>query len=137
MLYGLELENFYSVCDSQVIDLRMAENVPDIPGRFVPIHVGSNDQVPKIVTFFGPNASGKSTVLRALTFLSWFVQHSFLQLPAPSDQPRRGQAFSPVSRLIRATLQISRRGSACILRQRSTSRNQRSSGMTFAGMPTR
>lgn len=98
MVYGLEIENFYSVRDLQVIDLRVAENVPDIPGRFVPIHVGSKDRVPKVVTFFGPNASGKSTVLRALTFLSWFVQHSFLQLPAPGDQPPPGIGFQPCER---------------------------------------
>src|SRR4029077_13719772 len=98
MLFRLELENFYSVRDLQVIDLRLADNVPDIPGRFAPIHPGSKERAPKVVTIFGPNASGKSMVLRALTFLSWFVQNSFLGLPAASDQPPPGTVFQPCER---------------------------------------
>ena len=98
MLFRLELENFYSVRDSQVIDLRLADNVPAISHRFAPIHLGSKERAPKVVTIFGPNASGKSMALRGLTFLSWFVQHSFLQLPAATDQPPPGTGFQPCER---------------------------------------
>jgi hypothetical protein len=86
MLFRLEIQNFYSVREQQVIDLRLPANVPHIPGRFAPLHLGSTVRIPKVVAFLGPNASGKSTVLRALTFLSWFLQNSF-QLPPASDQP--------------------------------------------------
>jgi hypothetical protein len=37
--------------------------------------------VPKVVTLFGPNASGKSTILRALTFIAWFARDSLSQPP--------------------------------------------------------
>ena len=98
MLFRLELENFYSVREPQAIDLRLADNVPDVSSRFAPIHAGSAVRAPKVVAIFGPNASGKSMALRALSFLSWFVQHSFLQLPAASDKPPPGVGFQPCER---------------------------------------
>jgi energy-coupling factor transporter ATP-binding protein EcfA2 len=96
VLHRLELQNFYSVRQPQAIDLRMTASVPDVPGRFAPLFAGSDVQVPKVIALFGPNASGKSTVLRALAFLSWFVQHSF-QWPPASDQPTP-TGFQPCER---------------------------------------
>ncbi|MEA2998981.1 MAG: hypothetical protein QOK17_814 [Sphingomonadales bacterium] len=81
MLYELEIENFYSIRDAQVIDLRVAANAPNLPGRFAPLWEGSGDRAPKVVAIFGPNASGKSTVLRALSFVAWFVRESFSIAP--------------------------------------------------------
>src|SRR5258708_4237826 len=97
MIFRLELENFYCVRDLQVIDLRVARNTPDAGNRFASIHRGSADRAPKAVALFGANASGKSTVLRALGFLSWFVQNSF-QLPPVSNQPPPGTGFQPCER---------------------------------------
>jgi uncharacterized protein len=97
MLYRLELQNFYSVREPQIIDLQVPASVPHSPDRFAPLHPGSEVRVPKVVALFGANASGKSTVLRALTFLSWFVQHSF-QLPPASDQPAPATGFQPCER---------------------------------------
>lgn len=81
MLYELEVENFFSIRDAQAIDLRVAANAPDLPGRFAPLWKGSRDRAPKVVAVFGPNASGKSTVLRALSFVAWFVRESFAIAP--------------------------------------------------------
>lgn len=81
MLYELQIENFYSIRDAQVIDLRAAENAPDLPGRFAPLWAGSKERAPKVVAVFGANASGKSTVLRALSFIAWFVRESFSIAP--------------------------------------------------------
>ncbi len=86
MLYSLEIENFYSVRLPQVIDLRVAENVPDTPGRFDPLFAGSRDRAARVIALFGPNASGKSTVLKAPAFMAWFAQHSF-QLPPTASLP--------------------------------------------------
>ena len=77
MLYRLEIENFYSIREKQVIDLRVAANVRDYPERFVPIYPESETQAPKVVALFGPNGSGKTNVLRALAFISWFLASSF------------------------------------------------------------
>ncbi|MBK5957795.1 abortive infection protein [Rhodoplanes elegans] len=81
MLYRLEIANFYSVRDRQVIDLRIGDSVPDVPGRFDPLFPGSKERAPRVVAFFGPNASGKSTVLKALAFVLWFVRDSFQRQP--------------------------------------------------------
>src|SRR5689334_9827271 len=81
MLYRLEIQNFYSIREPQVIDLRIGENVPDAVGRFDTLFPGSKDRGSRVVAFFGPNASGKSTVLKALSFIGWFVQHSFQGQP--------------------------------------------------------
>jgi uncharacterized protein len=77
MLYRLEIENFYSVRDPQVLDLCVPKSVTDHPERFAPIFRGSENRAPKAVALFGPNGSGKSTVLKALAFLAWFLRDSF------------------------------------------------------------
>jgi len=81
VLYRVEVENFYSIREPQVIDLRVAANVPDIPGRFAPILPGSEERAPKTIAIFGANASGKSTVLKIVAFLANFLLHSFAAPP--------------------------------------------------------
>ncbi len=87
MLYRLEIENFYSIRDRQELDLCVAANAPDEEVLFSPVYEGAKDRVPKTLAIFGSNGSGKSTVLRAIAFLSWFVQDSFLKLTPDSPQP--------------------------------------------------
>jgi hypothetical protein len=81
MLHRLEIANFYSVRDPQVIDLRVSGHAPPETGRAAPLWVGANERAPKVVVLFGANASGKSNVLKALSFLSWFVRESFRAAP--------------------------------------------------------
>ncbi len=73
MLFRLEIENFHSIRDSQVIDLTVAPNVTDEGNRFAPIFPGSQLRAPKVVAVYGANGSGKTTVLRALQFLLLFA----------------------------------------------------------------
>ncbi len=76
MLYRLEVENFYSIRDSQVLDLCIAPNVPDAEGRFAPIFEGSDLRVPKVIALYGANASGKTNILKALEFIVTFARDS-------------------------------------------------------------
>jgi energy-coupling factor transporter ATP-binding protein EcfA2 len=76
MLYKLEIENFYSIRDPQVIDLTIAPNVPDVEGRYAEIFPGSDLRAPKVVSIYGANASGKTTILKALQFLIMFARDS-------------------------------------------------------------
>lgn len=92
MIHRIEIENFYSVLDTQVIDLRARANVRKQEG-LAPLFRDSREYAPKVVALFGANASGKSTILRALSFVSWFVQHSFGFLPPVVDQPPPGIGF--------------------------------------------
>ena len=77
MIYRLEIENFYSIRDPQVLDLRISQSVPDYPERFSPLFPGATDRAAKVVGLFGANGSGKSSVLKALAFLAWFLKDSF------------------------------------------------------------
>jgi hypothetical protein len=88
MIFRLEIENFYSIGPSQIIDLRSRAGV-DEDASLTPIYVGSEERAPKVVAIFGPNASGKTTFLRAIVFLAWFARDSF-QLPPGQLLP-----FSP------------------------------------------
>ena len=80
MIHAIVIENFFSVADRQEMDFRVPTNAPDLPcfrdSRAVP-----GQRLPLIVGIFGPNASGKSTVLRAITATAVFVQHSFSWAP--------------------------------------------------------
>lgn len=82
MLYRLEIANFYSLRDRQIIDLRSAAPNADMGQRMAPLWKGASELAPKVAAFFGPNASGKSNVLKALAFVSWFIKDSF---SAPRD----------------------------------------------------
>ncbi len=87
MIYHLEIENFYSIRDSQVLDLRVPRNVSDYPERLHPLFPGADDRAPKVVALFGANGSGKSSVLKALAFLAWFIKDSFQnQSPLPCER---------------------------------------------------
>jgi len=81
MIRTLEIENFYSIHEAQIIDLRISGKVSDYDGRFLEANDGSGDRIPKVVALFGANASGKSNVLKALTFLRWFLVDSVSASP--------------------------------------------------------
>jgi uncharacterized protein len=76
MIHKISIENFFSVADEQVIDLRIPSNTPRRPA-FRASPSNGDKRLPLIVGIYGANASGKSTLLRAITTIAWFVQHSF------------------------------------------------------------
>jgi hypothetical protein len=76
MIHSIVIENFFSIADRQEIDFRVPANAPDL-GCFRDSHSVPGQRLPLVIGFYGPNASGKSTVLRAITTTAWFVQNSF------------------------------------------------------------
>ena len=76
MLYRLEIENFCSIRERQTLDLTIAPNVPDPDNRFAEIFLGSKLRAPKVIALYGANASGKTTVLRALDLITGFPRHN-------------------------------------------------------------
>lgn len=76
MLYKLEVENFFSIRDSQVLDLSVDGKVPDPEGRYSPIFEGADARAPKVIALYGANASGKTTMLRALEFVVTMIRDS-------------------------------------------------------------
>ena len=80
MIRKISIKNFYSIKEEQILDLAVPSNAPDLPcfGMYKEI---SPTRIPKVVSIFGANASGKTTILRALGFLQWFLTYSFNQPP--------------------------------------------------------
>ncbi len=105
MLYRLEIENFFSVRDSQVLDLTIAPNVTDPEGRFAPLFPGAAVRAPKIVALYGPNASGKTTVLKALQFLISFARDS-VQRTLPGFALERFNDEGSMSRPIKLAIEL-------------------------------
>ena len=85
MIYKLEIENFFSIRESQTLDIRASAHAPMDTDRLAGCWRDSDERAPKVVAVFGANGSGKSNLLRALSFATWFLQSSF--------------AFSPGNRL--------------------------------------
>lgn len=80
-LHRVEIENFYSIGECQVIDLRARQSVEDDLGRLSQIYKGSKERAPNVVALFGANAAGKSSVLRSIVFGAGFMTSSFHQQP--------------------------------------------------------
>jgi hypothetical protein len=80
MIHKIIIENFFSVADRQEMDFRVPANAPDL-GCFRDSKRVPGQRLPLIIGIYGPNASGKSTILRAITTTVWFLQHSFTFLP--------------------------------------------------------
>ncbi len=83
MICKIAVENFYSVADRQEIDFRVGENAPDLP-CFRVSSANPKQRLPLVAGFFGANASGKSTILRAVNSLKLFIQQSFQIQPQGS-----------------------------------------------------
>jgi AAA15 family ATPase/GTPase len=105
MLYKLEIENFFSIRDAQKLDLTIAPNVPDPDGRYAPIFAGSELRAPKVVGLYGANASGKTTVLRALEFIVLMIKDS-AQRTVPGFSCERFNDDESRSRPIRFAIEL-------------------------------
>lgn len=81
MITKLEVENFYSIQDRQVLDLVAPGNAPAKADHLIESFPDSGERVSKVIAIFGANGSGKSNILRALTFIIWFLKHSFHTQP--------------------------------------------------------
>lgn len=104
MIHRIEVENYGSIRESQVLDLALPATTPAMD-RFVPSHGDPSVRLPTVVAFFGPNASGKTTVLRAVTSTIAFVVQSFqlaADAPIPHFAPFRSAAWA--SRPTRITI---------------------------------
>jgi AAA15 family ATPase/GTPase len=76
MIHAIVIENFFSVAERQEMDFRVPANAPDL-ACFRDSRVVPRERLPLIIGIYGANASGKSTILRAIIATASFVQHSF------------------------------------------------------------
>ena len=79
MILKIEFENFFSIRDRVRIDFRAA-NINTVLARELSLNVMEWKGVPilKAIGLFGPNASGKSNILKAITFCCRMILDSHL-----------------------------------------------------------
>lgn len=95
VIHRFSIENFYSIREEQVVDLVLPRTTPAMP-RFPASHSSDDIRLPTVVALFGPNASGKTNVLRALAAVVDFAANSFHRAPdapIPSFQPFRAESW--------------------------------------------
>jgi hypothetical protein len=106
MLYKLEVENFFSIRDLQVLDLSVDGKVPDPEGRYAPIFEGADMRAPKVVALYGANASGKTTLLRALEFVVTMIRDSVVRTVPGFAGIERFNDLESANRPIRFALEL-------------------------------
>lgn len=77
MLYRLEIENFLCFRERQIIDLTVSKTAALDEAHFAPIFPNATVKAPKTIVIYGGNASGKSTVVKAISLLRYFVANSY------------------------------------------------------------
>lgn len=65
MIVSFSVENYHSIREEVVLDLRIPGTAPDLP-RFRRSAAKPDIRLPSVVVLIGPNGSGKTTLLRAL-----------------------------------------------------------------------
>jgi uncharacterized protein len=76
MLRKLRVENFFSIGPMVELDLSVAKNAPK-DERYANPDPSKDERFTKVAVLYGPNASGKTNVLRAAAFLLEFIHESF------------------------------------------------------------
>ena len=74
MILYYKFKNFYSFAEETLVDFRLTGKAPQ---NRLSHALASGQRVSKVMAVIGPNASGKTTLIKPLAFLSWFVGESF------------------------------------------------------------
>lgn len=78
MIHSFKCKNFYSFNDLTEISFLVNDKAADNNGYFT---TPFGDRLSKIETVIGPNASGKTNLLKVLPFLKWFIADSINSNP--------------------------------------------------------
>lgn len=84
MIRRLSFSNFCSFVEETVVDFTASSKTP-VSDSFVSSRYG--DQVSLLTGVFGPNAAGKTNLLKALAFVDFFIHNSYLALKPDQDIP--------------------------------------------------
>ena len=78
MIHSISCKNFYSFGEETFLVFEVNGNAPQNNGYFV---AKSGVRLSKVETVIGPNASGKTNLLKVLPFLKWLIIDSFNMKP--------------------------------------------------------
>ncbi len=98
MIVSFSVENYHSIREEVVLDLRIPGTAPDLP-RFRRSQTKPDIRLPSVVVLIGPNGSGKTTLLRALITAAQLAS-SALPTDMDANNPIRSVMpfFSPETR---------------------------------------
>ncbi len=88
MIHSFSCKNFYSFGESVEVSFVVNDNAPQNNGYFT---APSGTRLSKVETVIGPNASGKTNLLKILPFLKWLIIDSFNTKP---EDPIVVQSFA-------------------------------------------
>lgn len=74
MLKSFAVRNFQSFHEQVQISLELSKHTPDDHRAF---ETPLGTKLTKVLAVIGPNASGKTTLIKSLAFLDWFIRQSF------------------------------------------------------------
>lgn len=74
MIHRISLKNFYSFLEETEVNFVVNEKAPDTTSYF---RGSYGDRLTKLMAVLGPNASGKTNLLKSISFLDWFITNSF------------------------------------------------------------
>lgn len=74
MLHSIRISNFQSFLDEVHISMELSEHVPKDDRSF---NGRTDKRLTKALAIIGPNASGKTALIKSITFLDWFIKDSF------------------------------------------------------------
>ena len=74
MLKSFAVRNFQSFHEQVQVSLELSKHTPD-DNRAFETPLGT--KLTKVLAVIGPNASGKTTLIKSLAFLDWFIRQSF------------------------------------------------------------
>ena len=74
MIHSIKCKNFYSFKDEVIVDFTVNSKAPETKGY---VETASGVRLSKIMAVVGPNASGKTNILKVLPFLTWLIMDSF------------------------------------------------------------
>lgn len=83
MLYSITLRNFQSFLDEVHISMELSQHAPADDRSFT---TPAGKRLSKALAIIGPNASGKTALIKSMAFLDWFIKGSFhnkLDAPIP------------------------------------------------------
>src|ERR1700722_3017842 len=92
MLKNIKIQNFYSINQEQEMSFEiLPKDVLDDSARLI----GSSEKraVNLVSAIIGPNASGKTNILKAFTFLFWFIENGYSHIK--EDDSTGMEAFKP------------------------------------------
>jgi hypothetical protein len=78
MLRSYKFKNFYSFLDETAVSFVMNKHVPD---NNLVCNRHDEQRLSKVMAIIGPNASGKTNLIKPLVFLDWFISRSFYSEP--------------------------------------------------------